>query len=93
MYIAAPQPTFHSETVSVCYGSNVTLPCTIDIANPSPSYYWEHLPLGYSSTTQDLSEVLSDGSLQLVNVQNSGVYRCTAENDYGSSVQLTELST
>lgn len=41
---------------------------------------------------QDLSKVLSDGSLQLVNVHDSGVYRCTAENGYGSSVQLIELS-
>ena len=93
IYVAAPQPTFHSDTLSVRYGSNVTLPCTIDAANPSPSYYWEHLPLGYSSAAmQDLSNILSDGSLQLVNVQNSGVYRCTAENGYGSSVQLIELS-
>ena len=90
LHIAAPQPTFRSDSVSVYYGSNVTLPCTINIANPSPSYYWECI------STRGLSyweanETLSDGSLYLKNVQSSGIYQCNAHNDYGSSVQIIEL--
>ena len=77
-------------TVSVFYGSNVTLPCTIDVANPSPSYYWERTPLG--GLTSEINKTLSDGSLQLQNVQQSGIYQCTAHNDYGSSIQVFELS-
>ena len=88
-YTAAPQPTFHTDTVSVCYGYNVTLPCTIDVANPSPSYYWERTSLGGSS---ELNKTFSDGSLHLKNVKHSGIYRCTAQNDYGSSIQIIELS-
>ena len=76
--------------MSVCYGSNVTLPCTIDVASPSPLYYWERTSLGGSSS--EINRTLSDGSLQLQNIQQPGIYQCTARNDYGSSVQIIELS-
>ena len=88
--MAAPQPTFHSNNVTVSYGSSITLPCTIDVANPSPSYYWERESDGDSPF--EVNSTLSDGSLLLNNVQQSDIYRCTAHNDYGSSLQLIELS-
>ena len=90
LYTAVPQPSFHTDTVSAPYASNVTLPCAISVANPSPSYTWElidDLPLS------QLNETLSDGSLLLMNVQKSGTYQCTAQNDYGSSIQIIQLST
>ena len=90
MHTAAPQPIFHSDTVSVCHGSNVTLTCTIDVANPSPTYYWELVSLGGPSS--EINKTLSDGSLYLKHVQQSGIYQCTAHNDYGSSIQIIELS-
>ena len=90
MHVAAPQPTFHRDSVSICYGSNVTLPCTIDVANPLPSYYWERVSVGDSPF--EINKTLSDGSLQLNNVQQSGIYQCTARNHYGSSIQIIELS-
>ena len=37
-------------TVLVCHGSIVTLPCTTDVTNPSPSYYRERVPFGVSSS-------------------------------------------
>ena len=76
--------------MTVCYGSNITLSCTIDVANPSPSYYWERMSIGDSPL--EINKTLSDGSLQLNNVQQSGIYQCTARNDYGSSIQIIELS-
>ena len=76
--------------MSVCYGCNVTLSCTIDVANPSPSYYWQRTSLGGSLS--EINSTLSDGSLQLQNIQQPGIYRCTARNDYGRSIQVFELS-
>ena len=90
IHTVAPQPTFHNDTMTVSYGSNVTLPCAIDVANPSPSYYWERVSIGDSPLKTN--KTLSDGSLQLNNVQQSGIYQCTARNDYGSSIQIIELS-
>ena len=90
IHTAAPQPTFHNDTMTVSYGSNITLPCTIDVANPSSSYYWECVSIGDS--TLEINKTLSDGSLQLNNVQQSGIYQCTARNNYGSSIQIIELS-
>ena len=77
--------------MSVYYGSNVTLPCTIDVANPSPSYYWERMS-SVGDSSLEINNTLIDGSLQLKSVQQSGIYQCTARNDYGSSIQLIELS-
>ena len=90
VYIAAPKPSFHNDTVLVTYGSNVTLPCTIDVANPSPSYYWERLSVVDSPS--EINNTFSDGSLQLNGIQRSGIYQCIAQNDYGSSIQIIELS-
>ena len=90
IHTAAPQPKFHSNTVIVSYGCSITLLCTIKIANPSPSYYWEHVSDGDSPL--EINKTLSDGSLQLKNVRQSGIYQCTAHNDYGSSIQIIELS-
>ena len=77
-------------TVSIYYGSNVTLPCTIGVANPSPSYYWERVS-SVGDSPLEINKTLSDGSLQLYNVQQFGIYRCIARNDYGSSIQIIEL--
>ena len=90
IYTAAPQPTFHNDTMTVSYGSNVTLPCAIDVVNPSPSYYWQHVSVGDSPL--EINQTLSDGSLHLKDIQRSGIYRCTAHNEYGSSIQIIELS-
>ena len=87
---AAPQPSFHTDTISAPYGSNVTLTCAIDVANPSPSYYWEHL--SGEDISLRISMIFNDGSLLLKNVQKSGIYRCTASNGYGSSIQIIQLS-
>ena len=87
MYTAVPKPFFHINTVSAFYGSSVSLPCTIDDANPAPSFYWEHV-----SEEDSLNETINDGTLQLKNIQKSGIYQCTAYNGYGSSIQIVELS-
>ena len=90
IHTAAPKPTFHNNTMTVSYGCNITLPCAIDVASPSPSYYWERVSIGDSPL--EVNSTLSDGSLYLKEIQRSGIYRCTAHNDYGSSIQITELS-
>ena len=76
--------------MTVSYGCSITLSCTIDVANPSPSYYWERVSTGDSSL--EINKTLSDGSLHLKDIQRSGIYQCTAHNDYGSSIQIIELS-
>ena len=91
IHTAAPQPTFHNDTMTVSHGSNVTLPCAIDVANPSPSYYWERV-YSVGDLPLEINQTLSDGSLHLKDTQRSGIYRCTARNDYGSSMQIIELS-
>ena len=91
LHTAAPQPVFHRNSVSASYGSDVSLPCTVHSANPSPSYHWEMLPVEDASSEIN-GRTLSDGSLLLQNVQKSGMYQCTAHNVYGSSTQITELS-
>ena len=71
VYTATPQPLFHTNNVSAPYGSSVTLPCTISVANPSPSYTWElidDLPLS------QINETLSNGSLLLKDVQEPSTY-------------------
>ena len=93
LYTVAPQPTFHSNSVSASYGSDVNLPCTVYSANPSPVYNWEKLSVEGASSQISLSgRTLSDGSLLLQNVRKPGMYQCTAHNVYGSSTQVTELS-
>ena len=87
---AAPRPALHNDTISAPYGSNVTLPCIIDVANPSPSYYWDRVSVEGASS--EINKTLSDGSLLLQNVQKSGMYRCTAHNYYGTSIQMIILS-
>ena len=77
--------------MSASYGSDVNLPCTVHSANPSPAYYWEKLPVEDGSSEIN-GRTLSDGSLLLQNVQEPGMYQCTAHNVYGSSTQITELS-
>ena len=77
--------------MTVSHGSNVTLPCAIDVANPSPSYYWERV-YSVGDLLLEINQTLSDGSLHLKDTQRSGIYRCTARNDYGSSMQIIELS-
>ena len=72
------------------YGSNVSLPCIIDVANPPPSYYWESVSV--EDPLSEIYEILGDGSLQLKDVKESGIYQCTAQNAYGSSFQIIELS-
>ena len=72
------------------YGSNITLPCTIDFANPAPSYYWESV--SEEDPLLEMYKILGDGLLQLKYVKESGVYQCTAWNACGSSVQIIELS-
>ena len=91
MYTVAPQPTFHSNSVSASYGSDAILPCTVHSANPSPAYYWEKLYVEDASSEIN-GRTLSDGSLLLQNVRKPGMYQCTAHNVYGSSTQVTELS-
>ena len=76
--------------MSVPYGSNVSLPCTVEVASPLPLYDWECVSA--EDSLPEVNETLSDGSLQLRNVQRSGVYRCTAHNGYGNSTQIIELS-
>ena len=77
----------HSSSVSVSYGSDISLPCTIDFANPSPSYYWEKVSAEDTSLLN--GRTFSDGSLLLQNVRKSATYQCTAHNVYGSSIQIT----
>ena len=91
LHTAAPQPIFHRNSVSASFGSNVSLPCIVHSANPSPSYNWEKLSVEDASSEIN-GRILSDGSLLLQNVQKSGLYQCIAHNIYGSSTQLTELS-
>ena len=90
LYTAAPQPTLHNATVSALYGSDVTLPCTIDVANPSPSYIWESMSAEGASS--EINKTLSDGSLLLKKIQKSDMYRCTALNNYGASIQMVKIS-
>ena len=90
VHTAAPQPSFHNTTVSASYGSNISLPCVVDVANPPPLYNWTHVST--EDPSSEINYILSDGSLQLKNVWKSGIYQCIAWNDYGSSLQIVKLS-
>lgn len=60
-------------------GTNLSLNCTITPGNPgSTTFYW---------TKDDNPGSIQDGStLQILSIQrnNSGSYRCTAENKYSN---------
>ncbi|XP_053986908.1 cell adhesion molecule Dscam2 isoform X2 [Hylaeus volcanicus] len=102
IYVSVHEPArfeFQSKNVTIRRGESVTLDCTVIGDNPI-EVLWMHnsdrldtnshrLSISQMKTEHGLKSQLSIGSSDR---QDSGVYRCTADNAYGRSEHLIYLA-
>uniref|UniRef100_A0ABD2XN24 Down syndrome cell adhesion molecule-like protein Dscam2 n=1 Tax=Trichogramma kaykai TaxID=54128 RepID=A0ABD2XN24_9HYME len=102
VYVSVHEPArfeFQSKNVTIRRGESVVLDCTVIGDNPI-NVQWSHnnnrldttahrLAVTQAKTEQGLKSQLSIG---MSDRQDSGVYRCTADNDYGRSEHFIYLA-
>ena len=90
-HLVAPQPVKSRQWVTVTAGADLILPCNIEMAYPPPVFHWQHIMPHEDEIAEDV-QILENGSLLLTGVKIPAIYKCTAGNEYGTSVQFIYIS-
>ena len=62
------------------------------MAYPPPLYHWQYIAPYEDVTIPENAQLLNNGSLLLSGVSTPAIYKCTAWNEYGTSIQLVYIS-
>ena len=92
MYTVAPQPVMSRQRIEIKAGDDVVLPCVIEMAYPPPLYHWQHIEPFEDVRSSENFKLLNNGSLLLSGIRTPAIYKCTAWNEYGRSIQLIYIS-
>ena len=90
-YLVAPQPVKSRQWVTITAGADLILPCNIEMAYPPPVFHWQHI-MPHEDEIAENVQPLKNGSLLLTGVKAPAIYKCTAWNEYGTSIQFIYIS-
>ena len=90
-HLVAPQPVKSRQWVTVTAGGDLILTCNIEMAYPPPVFHWQHI-MPHEDEIAENVQTFENGSLLLTGVKIPAIYKCTAGNEYGRSVQFIYIS-